>query len=107
MVVLVVVSVVGVVEGDLTSNGAGSGMSRVGIEIGSIGAMGSVAGGTISMWVSGRGAGVGNGPMGSLSSPVSPSGTEDGAATGSENTGSVLVVLVILSIARCKSLSTF
>ena len=46
---------------------------------------------------------LGKGPMGSLSSPVSPSGTEDGAATGSEKTGSILVVLVISSIAFCKS----
>ena len=37
---------------------------------------------------------------------MSPSGTEDGAATGSEKTGSTLVVLVISSIAFCRSLST-
>ena len=50
--------------------------------------------------------GSGKGPFGSPSSPVSPSGTEDGAATGSEKTGSTLVVLVISSIAFCRSLST-
>ena len=66
----------------------------------SSGAIGSVAGGTISSL------GAGKGPTGSPSSPVSPSGTEEGAATGSEKTGSVLVVLVISSIAFCRSLST-
>ena len=54
----------------------------------------------------GSGAGSGNGPTGSPSSPVSPSGIEDGAATGSEKTGSILVVFVMLSIAFCRSLST-
>lgn len=51
--------------------------------------------------------GSGKGPTDSASSPVSPSGTDDGAATGSEKTGSTFVVLVISSIAFCKSLSTF
>ena len=66
----------------------------------SSGAIGSGAGATISSFGSGKG------PTGSPSSPVSPSGTEDGAATGSEKTGSMLVVLVMSSIAFCKSLST-
>lgn len=92
--------------------GVGSGMGRVGS--GSVGASGMVgAGGTSSKegacMVEIDGAsifGSGKGPFGSPSSPVSPSGTEDGAATGSEKTGSTLVVLVISSIAFCRSLST-
>jgi hypothetical protein len=55
---------------------------------------------------SGIGSGAGNGPTDSANSPLSPSGTEDGAATGSAKTGSLLVVFVISSIAFCKSLST-
>ena len=51
-------------------------------------------------------AGSANGPIGSPNSPVSSSGTVDGAATGSEKTGSMFVLLVISSIAFCKSLST-
>lgn len=51
--------------------------------------------------------GSGNGPTGSSRMPVSPSGIEEGAAIGSEKTGSMLVELVILSIAFCKSLSMF
>ena len=72
-----------------------------GMFIDSRGAIGSVAGavGTSTL-------GSGKGPTGSLSSPVSPSGTDDGAATGSENTGSTLVVLAMSSMAFCKSLST-
>lgn len=79
---------------------AGVGALRSGISIGSKGAMGSGPGVTISTLGSGKG------PTGSSSSPVSPSGTEDGAATGSEKTGSTLVVLVMSSIAFCRSLST-
>ena len=79
--------------------GAGGGVSS-GILTGSRGATDSGAGTTISTLGSGKG------PIGSPSSPVSPSGTEDGAATGSEKTGSTLVVLVISSIAFCRSLST-
>ena len=45
----------------------------------------------------------GNGPIGSPSSPVSPSGIVDGAATGSEKTGSFFVAPAISSIAFCKS----
>ena len=67
----------------------------------SSGAMASGAGVTTSSLGSGKG------PTGSPSSPLSPSGTEDGAATGSEKTGSMLVVFVISSIAFCRSLSTF
>ena len=51
-------------------------------------------------------AGSANGPIGSPSSPVSSSGTVEGAAMGSEKTGSIFVLLVISSIAFCKSLST-
>lgn len=80
--------------------GVSSGILSSGIFIDSRGAMGSGAGATISTF------GSGNGPTGSPSSPVSPSGTEDGAATGSEKTGSILVVLVMSSIAFCRSLST-
>ena len=77
-----------------------SGMAKLGIPLmASRGAIGSGAGGIISSLGSGKG------PTGSPSSPVSPSGIEEGAATGSEKTGSTLVVLVILSIAFCKSLS--
>ena len=70
-----------------------------GIFIASSGAIGSGASVTVATLGSGKG------PTGSPSSPVSPSGTEDGAATGSEKTGSTLVVLVISSIAFCRSLS--
>ena len=76
-----------------------SGTPSSGILIGSNGAMGSGPGITISTFGSGKG------PIASSSSPVSPSGIEDGAATGSEKTGSILVVLVMSSIAFCKSLS--
>ena len=78
---------------------AGSGALSSGILIDSNGAMGSGPGVTISTLGSGKG------PIASSSSPVSPSGIEDGAATGSEKTGSILVVLVMSSIAFCKSLS--
>ena len=80
--------------------GLGAGTLSSGISIGSNGAIGSGSGATISTLGSGKG------PTGSPSSPVSPSGIEDGAATGSEKTGSVLVVLVMSSIAFCRSLST-
>ena len=86
-----------------------SGIANSGIfSIASRGAIGSGAGGTILSLGSGAGAGAGagNGPTGALSSPVSPSGMVEGAATGSEKTGSVLVVLVMSSIAFCRSLST-
>ena len=92
-------------SGKVGSVGVGSGMVGSGIGgsamfKGSAGTTGSGAGGTISAaLVSGKG------PIGSPSSPVSPSGIEEGAATGSEKTGSTLVALVILSIAVCKSLS--
>jgi len=72
-----------------------SGIFKLGTVISLSGTIGSGAGGK----------GPGKGPTGSPSSPVSPSGIEDGAATGSEKTGSTLVVLVISSIAFCKSLS--
>ena len=78
----------------------GIGMVNSGIFMDSSGAIGSGAGGTISTFGSGKG------PTGSANSPVSSSGMDDGAATGSEKTGSVLVVLVISSIAFCRSLST-
>ena len=79
----------------------GFGIAKSGILLAaSSGAMPSGAGATTSSFGSGKG------PTGSPSSPVSPSGTEDGAATGSEKTGSMLVVLVMSSIAFCKSLST-
>ena len=83
-----------------TGSGIGSGAEVVkpGISTGATGVTGSGAGASTL--------GSGNGPTGSPSSPVSPSGIEDGAATGSENTGSILVVFVISSIAFCKSLST-
>lgn len=73
-----------------------------GMFMASSGAIGSPAG---AVGISTLG-GSGKGPTASSSSPVSPSGTEDGAATGSEKTGSTLVVFVMLSIAFCKSLST-
>lgn len=88
-------SVGGVVAG--TSGMAKSGM----LLAASSGAIPSGVGATTSNLGSGKG------PIGSPSSPVSPSGTEDGAATGSEKTGSIFVVLVMSSIAFCKSLSTF
>ena len=92
-------------SGSGSGTGAGAGASGIlssGILLAaSSGAMASGAGATTSSW------GSGNGPTGSPNSPVSPSGTEDGAATGSEKTGSMLVVLVISSIAFCRSLSTF
>ncbi len=68
-----------------------------GISMDSNGAIGS------GPWVTTSTFGAGNGPTGSPSSPVSPSGTDDGAATGSEKTGSSLVLFVILSIAFCRS----
>ena len=80
--------------------GATGGVFSSGTFMASSGAIGSGAGVTISSLGSGKG------PTGSPSSPVSPSGTEDGAATGSEKTGSMLVVLVMSSIAFCRSLST-
>ena len=82
---------------------SGAGVPKLlisGIFIDSSGAIGAGASVTVATF------GSGNGPTGSSSSPVSPSGTEEGAATGSEKTGSMLVVLVISSIAFCKSLST-
>lgn len=85
-----------------------SGAGKVGTAISSAGGVGDSGAGML-----GFGAGVAmvssevrNGPIGSLSSPVSPSGIDDGAATGSEKTGSILVLLVISSIAFCRSLST-
>ena len=91
-------SAVGV--GSRVGSGIGSGaeVAKSGISTGATGVTGSGAGASTL--------GSGNGPTGSPSSPVSPSGIEDGAATGSENTGSMLVVLVISSIAFCRSLST-
>ena len=86
--------------GSGVAGSSGSGASKSGILIGSSGASGSAAGAGISIL------GAGKGPTDSASSPVSPSGIEDGAATGSEKTGSAFVVLVMLSIAFCKSLST-
>ena len=90
----------GVADESAGDAGGMLGMVSSGIFMDSSGAMGSGAGGAISIF------GSGNGPTGSASSPVSPSGIEDGAATGSEKTGSSLVVLVISSIAFCRSLST-
>lgn len=79
---------------------SGVGISKFGISAGLKGVIGSGVGGVMAT------CGSGNGPIDSSSSPVSPSGTEDGAATGSEKTGSVLVLLVMSSIAFCRSLST-
>ena len=90
----------------------GAGATGAGVKPGiSSSGMFAVSGGAIGSGISGVGAttggfGSGNGPTGSPNSPVSPSGTEEGAATGSEKTGSTLVVLVISSIAFCRSLST-
>ncbi len=89
----------GIGMGPGATAGSGVGTLSSGMSIGSNGAMGSGLGVTISTFGSGKG------PIASPSSPVSPSGTEDGAATGSEKTGSILVVLVMSSIAFCKSLS--
>ena len=97
-------SMVGSGAGAGAGSGAGggviSGTLSSGTSMASRGAMPSGAGVTTAIL------GWGKGPFGSPSSPVSPSGTEDGAATGSEKTGSTLVVLVISSIAFCRSLST-
>ena len=90
----------GVVIAAGSVGGVVSAVDNSGTLIGSNGAIGSGAGVTIPSF------GSGNGPIGSPSSPVSPSGIEDGAATGSEKIGSTLVSLVMLSIAFCKSLST-
>ena len=79
-----------------TASGVGVGISGI-LRSGTIGAIGSTGAG---------GNGSGNGPTGSARAPVSPSGTEEGAATGSEKTGSVLVLFVMSSIAFCRSLST-
>ena len=79
---------------------AGAGIFNSGMLAASNGAIGSGAGVTISSLGSGKG------PTGSPNSPVSPSGTEEGAATGSEKTGSILVLLVMSSIAFWRSLST-
>lgn len=73
--------------------GAGAGVFSSGALTGLKGIDGAGAGAIGSTLGSGKG------PIGSPSSPVSPSGTEDGAATGSEKTGSTLVVLVMSSIA--------
>ena len=87
------------------SGSVGIGILSSGMFMDWSGAIGSGAGGTISTLASGIG-GTGKGPTGSLSSPVSPSGMEDGAATGSEKTGSELVVFVMSSIAYCRLSST-
>lgn len=89
----------GIGAGSVVSD-SGAGTLSSGMSIGSNGAMGSGLGATISTLGSGKG------PTGSSSSPVSPSGTDEGAATGSEKTGSILVLLVMSSIAFCRSLST-
>ncbi len=91
--------------------GAANGLAKAGVSPGmgksgmfaaaSSGAIGSGAGAVTSIF-----GGSVNGPTGSSSSPESPSGIDEGAATGSEKTGSTLVLLVILSIAFCRSLST-
>ena len=82
------------------SSGAATGCGGNGIGAGAGIGVGSGIG------VTGAGSGVGNGPTDSANSPVSPSGTEDGAAIGSAKTGSLLVLFVISLIACCKSLST-
>lgn len=69
-----------------------------GMGVGGVGGSGGLA--------EGSSAGFAKGPIGSPSSPVSSSGTVEGAAMGSEKTGSIFVLLVISSIAFCKSLST-
>ena len=63
------------------------------------------AGAEIGFGGTGIGLGAGKGPTDSASSPESPSGIDEGAATGSAKTGSLLVVFVMSSIAFCKSLS--
>ena len=90
-----------------SAGGVRGGMLKSGILLGSGGMVGSD--GMVGSGATGGaiiGVGSGKGPTGSPSSPVSPSGMEEGAATGSEKTGSTLVVLVMSSIAFCKSLST-
>ena len=61
---------------------------------------------TVDSWTGGSGmvGTVGSPRFGSSGSGITGSG--EGVATGSEKTGSMLVVLVILSIAFCRSLST-
>lgn len=92
--------------------GSVSGVGGIGISVGAgMFKSGMPAAASKGATVSGAGAttsslGSGKGPTGSPSSPVSPSGTEEGAATGSEKTGSIFVLLVISSMAFCKSLST-
>lgn len=106
----------GISDAETSGAGAGARTGSAGVGAGVAGVSGMAKSGILLATSSGAmvvGAGVttsslgsGNGPTGSPSSPVSPSGTEDGAATGSEKTGSMLVVLVISSIAFCRSLST-
>ena len=87
--------------GPASGTGGTGAVLNSGMFIDSSGAMGSGPFSTVAT----LGSGSGKGPTASPSSPVSSSGTEEGAATGSENTGSTFVVLVISSIAFCKSLS--
>ncbi len=90
----------------LEKAGVSPGIGRSGIPAAaSRGAIGSGAGVVTSTLASTFGGSV-KGPTGSSSSPESPSGILEGAATGSEKTGSTLVLLVMLSIAFCRSLST-
>ena len=90
----------------------GAGIGAFGAAKLGIGARGATGRGAIGRGAIGRGAGreagfgAINGPTGSAILPVSPSGMEDGAATGSAKTGSELVFFVMSSIAFCKSLST-
>ena len=89
----------GIGAGAGAGSGSAGGIGKSGIVSGSIGAICSVAWTTSTF-------GAGNGPTGSASSPVSSSGTDEGAATGSLKTGSLLVLLVMSLIAFCRSSST-
>ncbi len=95
-----------------TGSGVGAGGSGVVTGMVETGAGGSGGSGAVGRGGSGRGIGRAaglislNGPTGSAITPLSPSGIEDGAAIGSEKTGSTFVFFVMSSIAFCKSLST-
>ena len=104
---------VGIGAGIVAGVGIGVGAGGIGIATG-VGAGAGMAGRGAGATGRGIGRGAGAvagrisliGPTGSPRTPLSPSGTEDGAATGSEKTGSTLVFFVMSSIAFCKSLST-
>ncbi len=94
----------------MTGSGAGGRGVVIGTGVGVGAAMGGIGivAGVALRGAAGRGAGLMPpiGPTWALILPLSPSGMDDGAATGSEKTGSALVFFVISSIAFCKSLST-